>query len=150
MTSPHQMINPGGLPRAVGFTHVVVAQAGRAVYLAGQTGHRADGSIAPDLLGQFAQACRNVAAALAEVGGRPEHLASMQILVTDLDAYRRSLKPLGELYRERFNRHYPATSLFGVTGLLDSAALVELVCVAVIPVSSPRSEATCFSPQRTE
>jgi enamine deaminase RidA (YjgF/YER057c/UK114 family) len=35
--------------------------------------------------------------------------------------------------RRHLGRHYPATALFGVTELFDPAALVELVCTAVVP-----------------
>lgn len=130
---PHRLLNPDTLPPPAGFSHAVVPLEGRTVYLAGQAGHRRDGSIGDGLVEQFDQACANVATALAAAGGGPEHLVSLQIFVTDLRAYRSALNEIGDAYRRRFGKHYPAVSLFGVTGLFDPAAEVELVGVAVVP-----------------
>jgi enamine deaminase RidA (YjgF/YER057c/UK114 family) len=62
----------------------------------------------------------------------PEDLVSLQIFVTDVEAYRTSQRELGEVWRARFGRHYPAMGLFGVTGLAVPEAIVELMGVAVI------------------
>lgn len=129
----HLFVDPPGLPKAVGFSHAAVAQSGKTVYLAGQAGHRPDGTIGPDLLDQFAQACHNVAVALEGTGASRGDLVSLQIFVTDVGAYRRSRRELGEAYREVFGRHYPPMALLGVNELYDPAALVELVGTAVIP-----------------
>lgn len=134
MTSPHALINPATLAPAVGFTHVVIPAAGRTVWLGGQTGIGADGRVASgSLVEQFEQAAVNVVAALAAAAAAAEHLVSMLICTTDMAAYRSALPELGEVYRRHFGRHYPATALIGVTELFDPAALVELVCVAVVP-----------------
>jgi len=53
--------------------------------------------------------------------------------VTDLAAYRTSMRELGGVWRSHFGRRYPAIAVLGVTGLFDPSALVELVGVAVIP-----------------
>lgn len=129
----HRPVDPEGLLPPSGFSHVVVPADGRPVSLAGQTGHRADGSIDPDLVAQFAQAARNVAVVLEAVGGRPEHVVSMTIYVTDLAGYRALLGPIGAAYREVFGRWYPAMTLVGVTELFDPDALVELAATAVVP-----------------
>ena len=129
----HLFVDPPGLPKAIGFSHAAIAESGKTVYLAGQAGHRPDGTIAPDLLDQFAQACQNVAVALEGTGGSREDLVSLQIFVTDISAYRLRRPELGEAYREVFGRHYPPMALLGVNELFDPAALVELVGIAVIP-----------------
>jgi enamine deaminase RidA (YjgF/YER057c/UK114 family) len=125
-------VNPPGLPKAVGFSHVAVTPQG-AVFLAGQTGHLQDGSIAPALVDQFAQACRNVQICLEQVGASTEDVVSIQILVTDLPAYRMALSELGQAYQKVFGKSYPPMSLYGVVELFDPAALVELVAVAAKP-----------------
>ncbi|MGH8924499.1 MAG: RidA family protein, partial [Acidimicrobiia bacterium] len=71
-----KQINPEGLPRAVGFSHVVVPEEGEPIFLAGQTGHHADGSLDDGLVAQFAAACRNVEIALAAAGARTDDVAS--------------------------------------------------------------------------
>ncbi|MGH2723842.1 MAG: RidA family protein [Actinomycetota bacterium] len=132
--TPHRLVNPDTLPPPVGFAHAVVAVPGSAVFLGGQAGHRADGTLAgEDLVAQFDQAAANVAEALRAAGGRPEHLVQVLIFVTDVGEYRDRLADLGALWRQRFGRHFPAVALMGVTELFDPAAKVELVAVAVVP-----------------
>lgn len=131
-------MNPDSLPAAIGFSHAVVAAAGRVVYLAGQAGHTAAGEVAGEgMVEQFDQAAVNVAAAVKAAGGQPEHIVSIQIFVTSVDEYRRALKQIGESYRRHFGRHYPAMALLEVGGLFDPAAKVELVAVAVVPTTAP-------------
>lgn len=127
-----ELVNPSGLPRAVGFSHLAKTEQGL-IFLAGQTGHHEDGSIAPGLVEQFAQACRNVQTCLVSVGAGPVDLVSLQIFVTDMDAYRSALRELGGAYREVFGKRYPPMALIGVGALFDPSAMVELVGVASTP-----------------
>lgn len=132
--TPHRIVDPETLVRPSGYAHALVAAPGRLVFLGGQVAHDVDGVCRGDtLVEQFGLALENVVTALGAAGGEPEHLVSIQIFVTDLDAYRASSRELGERYRELVGRHFPAMALLEVPGLLDPAALVELVCVAVVP-----------------
>lgn len=134
VTGPHELVNPDTLPPPKGFAHAVVARGERTVYLGGQAGHRPDGTlVGDDLVEQFEQACANVLTALQAGGGRAEHLVQLLIFVTDVDAYRDGLEPIGQAYRKHFGKHYPAMALLGTTELFDPGAKVELVGVAVIP-----------------
>lgn len=128
----NHLLNPDGLPEPVGFSHAVETAGERTLYVAGQTGHRGDGTIAHDLVDQFRQALVNVATCLEEAGFPPESLVRMLIYTTDVSAYRAELEPIGRVYREVFGRHYPAMALFGVTELFDPAARVELVATATL------------------
>lgn len=130
--SAHRSIDPDSLSAPWGFSHVVVPAAGRTIYLAGETGHARDGSIAEDLVEQFAAACRNVVTALAAAGALPEHVVSLQIFTTALDEYLARSGEIGRAYREGFGRHFAASALVGVSGLVGGAK-VELMCVAVVP-----------------
>lgn len=132
----HRYVNPPELPEAVGFSHVAIPTPGQAIYLAGQSGHRSDGSIEIGLLAQFAQACRNVAFALEAAGAAPEDLVSLHIYVKDVASYRGLRSELGVAYREVFGRHYPPMALLGVTELFEPAAVVELVAIAVKPTDT--------------
>lgn len=127
-----RLINPEGLPAPVGFAHAVEATTGRTLYVAGQTGHRGDGSIADGLVDQFRQAVENVAACLDEAGFAPDSLVRLHIYTTVVEEYRHALGPIGEAYRDVIGRHYPAMALFGVAELFDPAAKVELVATAVM------------------
>ena len=130
----HQFVNPEGMMPPVGFSHVAVAAPGRLVFLAGQTAHQADGSLAGSTMSeQFAAAAANVGAALSAAGATPADVVSMQIFTSDVEAYRSESKAIGAAYRKVFGPHYPPMALFGVTRLYDPAALVELVVTAVIP-----------------
>ena len=134
MTAAHALINPDGLSEPVGYAHVVVAAPGRLVFIAGQIASDVDGVCRGTTLAeQFELALRNVATALAAVGGAPEHAVSLQIYTTNIEAYRAERREIGERYRAVFGRHYPAMSLFGVSDLFEPAALVEIVCAAVVP-----------------
>lgn len=134
MTSPHKIVNPSSLADPRGFSHAVVAATGRTIYLGGQAAHDANGIIVGEgMVEQFAKAAANVVEVLEAAGAKIEHLVSIHIYVTDVTAYRAALSELSAVYQEHFGRHYPAIALFEVTGLFDPQALVELVCIAVVP-----------------
>ena len=128
----HHLFDPEGMAPAVGFSHGALGAGGRLLRIAGQTGHHSDGTIAPVLVDQFAQACRSVARVIEEAGGTPEDLLSLMIYTTDVGGYRENLGPIGAAYREVFGRHFPAMALIGISELFDAEALVELVAVAQI------------------
>jgi enamine deaminase RidA (YjgF/YER057c/UK114 family) len=136
----HRAINPPELAPPVGFAHAVVAAPGRLVFLGGQVAQGPDGAIHGTTMSeQFDVAAGNLVTALTAAGGRPRDLVSLQIFVTDLEAYRAARSELAAVYQRHFGRRYVATSLLGVSGLFDPAAMVELVGIAVIPgmVASP-------------
>jgi enamine deaminase RidA (YjgF/YER057c/UK114 family) len=120
----NEIINPPELGPPAGFAHAV--RAGATVYLAGQTGAGAT------LAEQFDAALGRLLTALRAAGGEPTDLASLQIFVTDVPAYREAVKELGQVWRRHCGRHYPAMGLFGVTELFEPEALVELMGVAVV------------------
>ena len=47
--------------------------------------------------------------------------------------YVTNLKPIGEAYRKRMGRHYPAMALVEVKALMESNALIEVEATAVLP-----------------
>lgn len=123
----HSIVNPPELGEPVGFAHAVVAAPGRTVWLGGQIG---GGETVAE---QFDGAATNLLAALSAAGGEPDHLVSLVVFTTDIDAYRASTRELGEVWRRHFGRRYPAMALLGVSALFDPAARVELMGTAVIP-----------------
>ncbi|TME82041.1 MAG: RidA family protein [Chloroflexi bacterium] len=132
LASPHDIRNPETLPRPSGFSHAVIAQVGRTVYLAGQTAQSADGTIVPGSMAeQFDVAAGNLVLALHAAGAQPQHLVSLQIFVTDIAEYQRLSKEIGVAYRRHFGHHYPAMALLEVSRLYDPAATVELMGIAV-------------------
>ncbi len=131
--SDHRFLNPGDMAPARGFSHGALPGEGRTLYIAGQTGHYLDLTIDDGLVDQFAQACRSVARVIDEAGGEPGDLVSMTIYTTEIQGYRDNLEPIGAAYRKTFGKHFPPMALIGVSELVDPKAVVELVCVAVVP-----------------
>jgi enamine deaminase RidA (YjgF/YER057c/UK114 family) len=129
----HPMLDPEGMPEAVGFSHGVLSGEGQALFVAGQIGVAPDGSVPPGLVEQFGLACAAVARVIETGGGTPTDLVSLTIYTTDMDGYRRDPKGIGAAYREVFGKHFPAMALIGVSELFVPEALVELVAVAVVP-----------------
>lgn len=127
-------VNPDDLPAPRGYNHGLVAPPGaRLLFVAGQTAAGRDGYVVPaDFVEQWRLALSNVLRVVREAGGAPEHVARLTIYVTDLDAYRKGLKPLGAVWRELMGRHYPAMALVEVARLVDPAAVVEMEATAVL------------------
>jgi len=123
-----QIINPPELVQPRGFSHGVVVEGGRLLMLAGQDASDAEGRIiAPgDLVAQYEQVVKNLKAVVEAAGGGLQDVVKLNIYVTDRDAYRAQLKPIGEIHRAYFGRHYPATALFEVKGLFNPDAMIEM------------------------
>jgi enamine deaminase RidA (YjgF/YER057c/UK114 family) len=130
----NEIVTAAELAPPVGYAHAVVGMpGGRTIHLGGQTALGADGAIRGEtLVEQFDVAAGNVLAALRAAGGAPDDLTQLLVFVTDVAEYKASLRELGEVWKRRFGRRYPAMALLGVSALFDEAAKVELVATAVI------------------
>lgn len=128
------IINPSALAKPSGYAHGLLAEGGRMLFLAGQTGMGPEGNIASpgDLVAQFAQALFNLRAVVEAAGGTMTDIVKLNLYVTDKAAYTANLKPIGEAYRSFFGRYYPAMTLVEVKNLFDDDALVEIEGIAVI------------------
>jgi enamine deaminase RidA (YjgF/YER057c/UK114 family) len=127
-----QAINPEGRARPVGFSHGMLG-AGRVLAVAGQIGADPEGRLATGLVAQFDRALGNVAEVVGAAGGRIDDVVSMTIYVLDRAAYLAARPALGEVWRRRAGRHYPAMALVEVRGLVTEGALVEIQALAVLP-----------------
>jgi enamine deaminase RidA (YjgF/YER057c/UK114 family) len=126
-------INPAGLGRPSGFSHVVSVTAGRLAFLAGQTALDANGQIVGSgVVEQFERALGNLLTALRAAGGQPADLVSVTVYLVDLDDYRGHAREVGEVWRRLVGREYPAMAAVGVHRLWDPAALVEVQGVAAL------------------
>lgn len=128
-----QTVSPPDFPKPRGYSNGLVAT-GRTLFVSGQIAWDKDAHIvSPDFATQFLQALDNVVAVVRAAGGGTEHIAKLLVFVTDLDAYRAATRAIGEGWRERMGKHYPAMSLVKVAGLLEPGALVEIEGVAMLP-----------------
>lgn len=126
------IINPPELAAPRGYSNGIV-MAGRVLFVAGQVGWRSDGSMVSDrFVDQFDQALANVLAVVGAAGGTPESVGRMTIFVVDKLAYEAAQQEIGERYRARMGRHYPAMTLVEVRSLLEPGAVVEIEATAVI------------------
>jgi enamine deaminase RidA (YjgF/YER057c/UK114 family) len=131
---------PEGWGRPAGYADAVSAS-GRTVFASGQVGwdpstQRFPSDRFPD---QVHQALKNVVAAIAAAGARPDQITRLTWYVTDRDAYLNHRKAIGASYREVIGRHFPAMSMVVVAALVEPGAMVEIEATAVIPdVHSPR------------
>jgi len=131
-----EVFDPQGWKPPRGYANTIrVAGATRLVFVAGQIAWDAEQRLVGrgDMAAQFARALENVLACVAAAGGRPEHVVRMTVYVTDKRAYGAATKVIGESWRARMGKHYPAMSLVQVADLLEDGALVEIEATAALP-----------------
>jgi NAD(P)-dependent dehydrogenase (short-subunit alcohol dehydrogenase family)/enamine deaminase RidA (YjgF/YER057c/UK114 family) len=128
------VINPEELGAPRGWNNGMLARpGGRMLFIAGQTARDGSGQVPPaDFVSQFDRALGNVLAVLREAGGEPGDVGRFTIYVTDMAQYRGSLKALGDVYRRRMGKHFPAMALVEVSSLVDPHAMVEFEATAVV------------------
>ena len=128
-----QILQPKNWPAPKGYANGIVAK-GNMVFLAGQVGWDENEKFpSSDFVEQARQALRNIITVLAQAGGRPEHIVRMTWFITDKDAYMKSQKRLGAVYREVMGRHYPVMSLLVISALVENGAKLEIEATAVLP-----------------
>jgi len=125
-------VNPPSLARPRGYSHGIKGR-GELLCVAGQVGWDADGSmVSDDFVRQFARALDNVLAVVAAAGGSPQTIARMTVYVTDKREYRQRSKEVGEAWRQRLGKHFPAMALVEVQALLEDDAKVEIEALAIL------------------
>ena len=125
-------VNPDSLAKPQGFSHGIKGS-GELLFVAGQIGWNREGRmVSDDLTTQFAQALDNVLDVVWAAGGKPESVARMVVYVTDKADYVRKRKPIGEVWRKRMGRHYPAMALVEVKSLVEDDARVEIEATALL------------------
>lgn len=126
------IINPSALAPPRGYSHGI-AGSGRVLFVAGQVGWNERSELVGDrFVDQFDQALANVLTVVREAGGSPESVGRLTIYVVDKIEYLSAQREIGERYRARMGRHYPAMTLVEVKSLLEEGAKVEIEATAVI------------------
>src|SRR6187402_685808 len=126
MTLTH--INPEALHTSPYFSQAVLAEGTRLLFIGGQNGTDDTGTITGGMREQTAQAYRNIRAILESVGGGPEHVARIGILMRDDADMEEGLAGSEDAWGD-----WPTAITFArVTALARPEALVEIEAVAVL------------------
>jgi enamine deaminase RidA (YjgF/YER057c/UK114 family) len=129
---PLTAVNPDSLAPPRGYNHGMRG-AGELLFVAGQVGCAREGRVvSADFVSQFQRALENVIDVVWTAGGRPADIARMVVYVTDRSEYTARTREIGEIWRARMGRHYPAMALVEVKGLLDDEAKVEIEAMALL------------------
>jgi enamine deaminase RidA (YjgF/YER057c/UK114 family) len=99
------------------------------VFIAGQGGETPEGKLAPDFERQVAQAYRNLAAALAAAGARPDQVIKLTTYVVDHDQAK--LAVMTQHLKTVFGNHLPTQTLVPVPRLALDGMLFEVDAIAV-------------------
>jgi enamine deaminase RidA (YjgF/YER057c/UK114 family) len=125
-------INPPELGTPPGYSQIVEVNAGRLIFIAGQTALDRDGNVIGknDFAAQAAQVFRNLAVALNASGCTAGNLVKLTVFLTDMDNLAG--------YREARNRFFatvappaaPAVTLVEVSKLYDPDFMIEIEAIA--------------------
>jgi enamine deaminase RidA (YjgF/YER057c/UK114 family) len=131
---PFTFINPESLGAPSGYANGVLTEpGGRLLFIAGQVAwNERQEIVSDDFVAQFDQALGNVISVVTAAGGQPEQIARLIIYVTNMEEYKACRREVGERYRARMGKHFPAMVLVEVKGLLEVKAKVEIEGVAVL------------------
>jgi len=127
-----QFLNPTGLSKPTGYTHVVITGPGKLIYVSGQVALNPNGEVVAkgDLRGQTAQAMENLRTALTAAGATLEDVVKLNYYVVNLKSDQ--LPIIREVRTKYFSsEQLPASTLVGVTALAREEFMIEIEAVAV-------------------
>jgi enamine deaminase RidA (YjgF/YER057c/UK114 family) len=110
----------------MGYSRAV--RSGNIIAVTGTVGINADGTWPASLAGQTERSLQIILAALDKLGGKPEHVIRTRIYTTQIDKWEEIASVHGRIFADI----RPATTLLGVSKLIDDAALIEIEVDAVV------------------
>jgi 2-iminobutanoate/2-iminopropanoate deaminase len=117
--------NPPELSKPNGYSHIVIANAGKLVIISGQTGFNNKGEIQKEFSAQVRQAFENLKIALSAAGAKPADVVKLHYYVVGLN--HEKLLAVRAARDSFINReHPPASTLVGVQSLFSEEAQVEI------------------------
>jgi reactive intermediate/imine deaminase len=131
-SQPIRFVNPPGMPRPLGYSHVAEASSGKTIYISGQVALDQSGNlIGPDdLRAQAQQVFTNLKQALEAVGADFDAVVKLTYYLLDI-----SQIPIVREVRDQFvnTQHPPASSAVEVRRLFRDGLLIEIEAIAVVP-----------------
>lgn len=123
-------LNPAGLATPTGYTHVVIPQGGRPVFIAGQVANDKSGAVVGkgDFKAQTKQVFENLKTAVEAAGGTMSDVAKITIYVTDLS----QIAALREIRQQYFTGNLPASTLVQVVSLARPEYLLEIEAIVAV------------------
>ena len=128
-----QFIQPTGLANPGTYTHVVTAEGGKVVFIAGQVAQDANGQIVgkADLRAQTQQVLENLKTALAAAGATFDDVVKINIYAVNYTPADREVR-LEVLARFLSKSHPPASTMIGVPALARPEYLIEIEAIAFV------------------
>lgn len=119
------------VPAGKTYSHGVIVEAGRTLYVAGQTSRDEQGNVVckGDAAGQTRRLLENMKRVVEGAGGRMEDVAKTTVFLTDIK-YRDAV---GKVRQEFFKGEAPANTLLVVSALADPDFLVEIEAIVPLP-----------------
>jgi 2-iminobutanoate/2-iminopropanoate deaminase len=127
-------INAPDLSPPPGYSHAVVVERGRTVYLSGAVALDKKGNVVGpgDFRAQATQAFANLGAVLKAAGATPASVVKINYYVVGLDHDKLiALREIRDTFIDR--EHPPASTLLGVQTLFRDDLMIEIEAVAVVP-----------------
>jgi len=129
MAQNNEYINP----RAVGYSDAVVVHGGKTIYISGQVPVNAQGLVVGkgDLSAQTIQVFENIKKLLEQSGATYEHVVKVNTYIVNCKPA--DVAIVRELRKAYFSQKTPpASTMVGVSSLVDPEYLIEIEVVAVI------------------
>ena len=125
-----ERVNPAGLSKPTTYSHIV--KVGKTLYIAGQVGATADGTLAGDtMVAQLEQVLANLQTALKSQGANFSHVAKITIYVTSISEFR--APEAAKIRAKYFGTNHPASTLVQIQQLANPAYKVEIEAIAALP-----------------
>jgi len=111
-----------------GLPFSVAVRVEKTLYLSGQIGIDNSGNVVPGgIAAETRQAMENIRTTLEQHGSSLDHVIKVTVMLADMTEW----MEMNKVYVTYFDKHLPARSSFGTTGLALGAR-VEIECIAVL------------------